>query len=72
MRCSQSIVQKERIFIKKEIKELGFNLFFSHKVFAQLEIWRNSLPDDITEDEVKGRWATNRLLPESEMLSAQR
>jgi len=36
------------------MKELGFRRFFSHRDFAQLEIWRNSLPDDITEDEVTG------------------
>jgi hypothetical protein len=42
------------------------------KVFTQLEIWRNALPEDITDDEIKGQWSTYRSLPESEMLLAQR
>ena len=32
------------------MKDLGFHRFFSHKVFTQLEIWRNELPEDITDD----------------------
>ena len=61
----------DQVFFTKEMKDLGFHRF-SHKVFTQLEIWRNSLPDDITDDEVKGKWSTYRTLPESEMLLAQR
>ena len=74
MLFSQSIVRKDfdQTFFKKEMKELGFHRFFSHKGFAQLEIWRISLPDDISEDEVKGQLTTNLSLPESEMILAQR
>ena len=54
------------------MKELGFNKFFAHKVFSQLEVWRNSLPEDITEDEVKGSWNTNRRLPDSVVYLEQR
>jgi hypothetical protein len=62
----------DQVFFKKEMKELGFHRFFAHKIFAQLEIWRNSLPEDITDDEVKGQWTTCRNLPESDMILAQR
>ena len=55
----------DQFIFKNEMKELGFNNFFAHKVFSQLEVWRNSLPEDITEDEVKGSWNTNRRLPDS-------
>jgi len=58
----------DQVFFKKEMKELGFHRFLSHKVF---EIWGNSLPNDITEDEVKGQWKTNLSLPESEMILTQ-
>jgi len=44
--------------------------FFSHKVFTQLELWRNDLPDDITDDEVKEKWSIYRNLTESEMILA--
>jgi len=37
-----------------------------------LEILRNALPDDITDDEVKEQWSTCRNLPDFEMLLAQR
>ena len=50
---------------KNEMKELGFNKFFAHKVFTQLEVWRNALPEDITEEEIKGSWNTDRRLPDS-------
>ena len=40
----------DQVFFKKEMKDLAFHRF-SHKVFTQL---RNALPDDITDDEVKG------------------
>ena len=56
------------MFFKKEMKDLAFHRF-SHKVFTLL---RNALPDDITDDEVKGQWSTYRNLPESEILLAQR
>jgi len=36
------------------MKELGFIKNFVHKVFSQLEVWRNSLTEHLTEDEVKG------------------
>ena len=45
----------DQVFFKKEMKDLGFHRFFSHKVFIQLEIWRNALPEDITDDEMKGQ-----------------
>ena len=45
--------------------ELGFNKFFAHKVFTQLEVWRSAMPDDISEDEIKGLWNTSRRLPDS-------
>ena len=47
------------------MKELGFNKFFAHKVFTQLEVWRNALPEDITEEEIKSSWNTDRRLPDS-------
>ena len=59
----------DQVFFKKEMKDLGFHRFFSHKVFTQLEIWRNALPDNITDDEMKGQWSTYRNLPESEILA---
>ena len=62
----------DQVFFKKELKDLGFHRFFATKVFTQLEIWRNALPEDITDDEMKGQWSTYRSLPESEMLLAQR
>jgi len=62
----------DQVFFKKELKDLGFHRFFATKVFTQLEIWRNALPEDITDDEIKGQWSTYRSLPESEMLLAQR
>jgi len=62
----------DQVFFKKEMKDLGFHHFFATKVFTQLEIWRNALPEDITDDEMKGQWSTYRSLPESEMLLAQR
>jgi hypothetical protein len=62
----------DQVFFKKELKDLGFHRFFATKVFTQLEIWRNALPEDITDDEMKGLWSTYRSLPESEMLLAQR
>jgi len=62
----------DQVFFKKEMKDLGFHRFFSHKVFTKSKIWRNALPDDITDDEMKGQWSTYRNLPESEMLLGQR
>ena len=62
----------DQFIFKNEMKELGFNKFFAHKVFSQLEVWRNSLPEDITEDEVKGSWNTNRRLPDSVVYLEQR
>ena len=62
----------DQVFFKKEMKDLGFHRFFATKVFTQLEIWRNALPEDITDDEMKGQWSTYRNLTESEMLLAQR
>jgi len=62
----------DQVFFKKEMKDLGYHRIFAHKVFTRLEIWRNVLPDNITDDEVKGKWSTYRTLPESEMLLAQR
>jgi hypothetical protein len=62
----------DQVFFKKELKDLGCHRFFATKVFTQLEIWRNALPEDITDDEMKGQWSTYRSLPESEMLLAQR
>ena len=41
----------DQVFLKKEMKNLGFRRFCVHKVFTQLEIWRNDLPDNITDDE---------------------
>ena len=40
----------DQFIFRNKMKELGFNKFFAHKVFSQLEVWRNSLPEDITED----------------------
>ena len=54
------------------MKELGFNRIFAHKVISQLEVWRNSLQEDLTEDEVKGSWNTNRRLPDSVVYLEQR
>jgi hypothetical protein len=63
----------DQVFFKKEMKDLGFHRFFSHKMFTLLEIWRNALPEDITGDEMKRQWSTYRnLKSESEMLLAQR
>ena len=50
----------DQVFFKKEMKDLGFHRFFSHKVLTQLEIWSNALPEDITDDEMKGQWSTYR------------
>ena len=45
----------DQVFFKKELKDSGFHRFFATKVFTQLEIWRNALPEDITDDEIKGQ-----------------
>jgi hypothetical protein len=55
----------DQFIFKNEMKELGFNKFFAHKVFTQLEVWRSAMPDDISEDEMKGLWNTSRRLPDS-------
>jgi len=55
----------DRFVLKNEMKELGFNKFFARKVFTQLEVWRNALPEDITEEEIKGSWNKDRRLPDS-------
>jgi hypothetical protein len=55
----------DQFVFKNEMKELGFNKFFAHKVFTQLEVWRSAMPDDISEDEIKGLWNTSRRLPDS-------
>jgi len=55
----------DQFVFKNEMKKLGFNKFFAHKVFTQLEVWRNSLPEDITEEEIKGSWSSDRRLPDS-------
>jgi len=47
------------------MKELGFNDCFAHKVFTQLKVWQNVLPKDITEEEMKGSWNTDRRLLDS-------
>ena len=62
----------DQVFFKKEMKDIGFHRFFSTKVFKQLEIWRNALPEDISDDEMKRQWSTYHNLPESEMLFVQR
>ena len=54
------------------LRALGFNKFFAHKVFTQLEIWRSAMPDDISEDEMKGLWNTSRRLPDSVVYLQQR
>ena len=55
----------DQFIFKNEMKELGFNKFFAHKVFTQLKVWRSAMPDDISEDEIKGLWNTSRRLPDS-------
>ena len=55
----------DQFVFKNEMKELGFNKFFAHKVFSQLEVWRSAIPDDISEDVMKDMWNTNRRLPGS-------
>ena len=62
----------DQVSFKKEMKDFAFHRFFSHKVFTQLEIWRNALPDNITDDEMKGQWSIKRNFPESEIPLAQR
>jgi len=44
----------DQYIFKNEMKEPGFNKISVCKVFSQFEVWRNSLPKDLTEDEVKG------------------
>ena len=36
--------------LKNEMKEIGINKFFAHKVFTQVEVWRSAMPDDISKD----------------------
>ena len=62
----------DQFVFKNEMKELGFNKFFAHEVFTQLEVWRSAMPDDITEDEMKGLWNTSRRLPDSVVYLQQR
>ena len=57
---------------KNEMKELGFNNFFAHKVFSQLKVWRSVKPDDISEDEMKYLWNTSRRLPDYVVYLQQR
>jgi hypothetical protein len=55
----------DQVFFKNEMVELGFHKFFAHKVWNQLEVWRNTLPLDITEEEMQAGWTGSRRLPDS-------
>ena len=55
----------DQFAFKNEMKELGFNKFFAHKLFIQLELWRKALPKDITEEEMQGSWMSKRRIPDS-------
>ena len=54
------------------MKELEFNNIFAHKVFSQLEVLLSAMPDDISENEMKGLLNTNRRLPDSVVYLQQR
>ena len=54
------------------MKELGFSKFFAHKVFSQLEVCRSAMPDDNSENQMKGFWNTDRILPDSVYLKQRR
>jgi hypothetical protein len=54
-----------QFMFKNEMEAFGFNKFFAHRVFCQLETWRKALPKDITEEEMNAGWSANRKLPDS-------
>jgi hypothetical protein len=62
----------DQFAFKNEMKELGFNKFFAHKLFIQLELWRKALPKDITEEEMQGSWMSKRRIPDSVVYLQQR
>ena len=69
--CAKGKDFDQVIFCFQERNE-GVRISFLIKFSRNLKSGEIPCWDDITEDKVKGQWATIRALPESEMLLAQR